>query len=210
VFCEWRICWSIILQKRLTKWDKWIFSSFSCFSKFERKCLWSEILYLFLLFECCRTANYRYSLCCRFGDAAGSVSYICSLALCHSLSKRTNIIYKVYYMHFKWRTIFTSVLKNNPINRKMKSITNPSINTTYPLKIFLVKIHFIKFATLALCHSFSKRTNIIYKVYYMHFKWRTIFKSVLKNKPTNRKIKSIMNPSINTTYPLKNFWSKFT
>ncbi len=121
VFCEWRICWSIILQKRLTKWDKWIFSSFSCFSKFERKCLWSEILYLFLLFECCRTANFR------------------TLALCHSFSKRTNIIYKVYYTHFKWRTIFKSVLKNKPTNRKIKSIMNPSINNTYPLKNFWSK-----------------------------------------------------------------------
>ena len=32
----------------------------------------------------------------------------------------------------------------------------------------------------------------------------------MKDKPIKRKIKSITNPSINTTYRFKIFWSKFT
>jgi len=101
-------------------------------------------------------------------------------------------------------------LKDKLINIKIKSITNLSINTTYPLKKILVKIYFAKFATHVFCCCLSKRTNILWYVYYLYFKWRTIFKSVLKDKPINRKIKSITNLSINTTYFLKEFWSKFT
>jgi hypothetical protein len=116
-----------------------------------------------------------------------------------------NILYKIYYMHFKWRTICTNVMKDNPINRKIKVITNLSINIIYPLKKCLVKIHFTKFAALALCRSLFKRTNILYKIYYMHFKWRTICTNIMKDNPINRKIKVITNPSLNTTYPRKNF-----
>ncbi len=128
-----------------------------------------------------------------------------TLVLCRSLSKRTNILCNLYYLHFKWRAIFKCVLKDKPINIKIKSIMNSSINTTYRFKKFLVKTYFAKFATHVFCHSLSKRTNILFNVYYLHFKWRSIFKSVLKDKLINIKIKieSITNLSINTTYPLK-------
>ena len=51
----------------------------------------------------------------------------------------------------------------------MKNITDWSIKSS-PSQHFWVKMHFIKFAALALCLSFSKRTNILYKIYFLKLK----------------------------------------